>query len=211
MGKELIMRRIKKEEITQIVPVLTSAFSDYEQIQYIFGDLKKKDYIVSKVFEGQMRALFDKGDIYVTDDLKAVCFGYSTKRISIIRIMLKHSMYTYKYYRQLTKDDYKRLARNSKKSSGINNLFWQNKYVKKPYYYIMTVGVDPSMQGKGILKQLLNPIIEQCNKENMPIIIETHREINVHIYEKFGFQLVRTFSTKDKGLSKYCMVRYADK
>lgn len=204
------MRQIKKEEIPQIAKMLTSTFSNYEQILYLFEEMQQKDFILSKVFEGQMRALFDKGDIFITEDLKAVCYGFSTKKTSLIKLLILSGLYTYKYYRQLPKNDYKTLLTNTKKASETNNLFWLNKYVKKPYYYIMTIGIDPSMQGKGVLKQLLNPIIEQCKKDNMPMIIETHRKINVYIYEKFGFQLVRTFHSKDNGLSKYCMVRYSN-
>ncbi len=61
----------------------------------------------------------------------------------------------------------------------------------RDYIYVHTLGVKSDFQGQGIGKILLNEAIVKSEREKLPIYLETETELNVKIYERFGFKMVR--------------------
>jgi ribosomal protein S18 acetylase RimI-like enzyme len=55
------------------------------------------------------------------------------------------------------------------------------------YFYLMSLGTLPSMQGKGIGSALLKPVLDICDKDNIPACLETSDEKNIRFYQKHGF------------------------
>ena len=56
-----------------------------------------------------------------------------------------------------------------------------------PNIHLLIMGVSHECQGKGYGGQLLRAIIEKAEEERKPIYLETQKEENVSLYEKFGF------------------------
>ncbi|MFN8576875.1 MAG: GNAT family N-acetyltransferase [Candidatus Sericytochromatia bacterium] len=56
-------------------------------------------------------------------------------------------------------------------------------------YYLMSLGVIPEHQGKGIGSKLIKPILDKCDKERIPIYLETSNKDNLRFYEKHGFRI----------------------
>ena len=61
----------------------------------------------------------------------------------------------------------------------------------RPYLYIMTLGVDPSEQGKGYGSQLIEAAISLAKEKDQPIYLETETKQNVAMYERHGFKVVK--------------------
>ncbi|MGE3856533.1 MAG: GNAT family N-acetyltransferase [Dehalococcoidia bacterium] len=61
---------------------------------------------------------------------------------------------------------------------------------KEPHYYLLGIGVDPSRQGRGVGSSLLAPMAERCDREGMPAYLESSKERNVPLYERFGFRVL---------------------
>ena len=58
-----------------------------------------------------------------------------------------------------------------------------------PNIHLLIMGVSHESQGKGYGGQLLRAIIEKAEEERKPIYLETQKEENVSLYEKFGFSV----------------------
>lgn len=73
----------------------------------------------------------------------------------------------------------------------IIDLKWQNQFIKENYYRINIIAVAQEERGKGVFRELIMPIINQCNNNKIPIILETNNIEYIAIYEHFGFNLVK--------------------
>jgi ribosomal protein S18 acetylase RimI-like enzyme len=61
--------------------------------------------------------------------------------------------------------------------------------LKQPYWYLMMLGVTPEFQGQGIGSQLLQPVLEQADRQGMICYLETSNEAAVRLYQRHGFEV----------------------
>ncbi|MEX2446611.1 MAG: GNAT family N-acetyltransferase [Dehalococcoidia bacterium] len=59
----------------------------------------------------------------------------------------------------------------------------------EPHFYLLTVGVDPSAQGRGIASSLIRHVLDRCDREGIPSYRESSKESNIPIYEHLGYQV----------------------
>mmetsp|Transcript_1280 Transcript_1280/g.1870 ORF Transcript_1280/g.1870 Transcript_1280/m.1870 type:complete len:267 (+) Transcript_1280:356-1156(+) len=75
-------------------------------------------------------------------------------------------------------------------------------------YYLHVLAVDPSCQGQGVGKALLQTISKNADRFQVPLFLETHGERNIAIYSRFGYK-VESPLTVD--LSKYKDIEQSDR
>jgi ribosomal protein S18 acetylase RimI-like enzyme len=77
-----------------------------------------------------------------------------------------------------------------------------------PHYYLFALGVKPSAQGKGVGGLLLKNMLERIDREKMSSYLETQKESNVGLYQKYGFEVAAHGAfPKLKGLENWGMFR----
>ncbi len=57
-----------------------------------------------------------------------------------------------------------------------------------PHWYLVLLGTDPLVQGKGVGGQLLQPALDRADADGVPCYLETQKERNLSFYARFGFQ-----------------------
>ncbi|MEN9440654.1 MAG: hypothetical protein RLZ33_730 [Bacteroidota bacterium] len=62
------------------------------------------------------------------------------------------------------------------------------------FVHLWYIGVLPGLQGKGIGGNLMNEILNEASKNNLPIYLETSTERNFKFYESLGFSLKNAFT-----------------
>jgi len=67
----------------------------------------------------------------------------------------------------------------------------EKNHPKEAHFYLMVLGVDPSEQGKGTGSSLLAPMAERLDAEGMPAYLESSKERNLPLYERFGFKVTQ--------------------
>ncbi|EPX70953.1 N-acetyltransferase [Schizosaccharomyces octosporus yFS286] len=79
-------------------------------------------------------------------------------------------------------------------------------------WYLVYIGILPNKQGKGCFRRLVQPIMDLCNQQNLPIYLESSHPHNRAIYEHFGFRLQKTIFLKRETnhIPLEIMVREAD-
>ncbi|KAH8704050.1 putative GNAT family acetyltransferase [Talaromyces proteolyticus] len=85
---------------------------------------------------------------------------------------------------------------------------WTDK--ERGYYFCNIVTVRPEAQGKGIGRKLFEVVTDRADKEGVKCYLESSKdEPNVKIYEKMGFEMVKTMECEDGGevCQLFCMVR----
>lgn len=77
----------------------------------------------------------------------------------------------------------------------------------QPHWYLFMLGVSPTYQSQGIGSLLLQPILNQADKEGLPCYLETSTEGGVRFYKRLGFEVVRTGGLPEADLKFWTMKR----
>ena len=75
------------------------------------------------------------------------------------------------------------------------------------YLYLLVIGVDTKLQGKGFGRKLIGAAIEKSEREGLQLYLETELEENVKMYEHFGFRLLKRITLPIIDLPMWEMVR----
>lgn len=79
-----------------------------------------------------------------------------------------------------------------------------------PHYYLFALGVSPAAQGSGVGGLLLASMLRRIDEERMPAYLETQKEKNVGLYQRFGFEVAAEGAfPKLEGLCNWGMFRKA--
>ncbi|KAE8349617.1 hypothetical protein BDV28DRAFT_140902 [Aspergillus coremiiformis] len=62
-------------------------------------------------------------------------------------------------------------------------------------WYLQTLAVDPSLQGRGVGKRIMQAIFQLIGHQ--PLILECSREANVGFYQSLGFEVIDTITLAD--------------
>ena len=89
--------------------------------------------------------------------------------------------------------------------AGINAV--EKKHPGEPHYYLMVLGTEPELQGRGIGSQLMAPVLARCDQERVPAYLESSKEKNLPLYERNGFKVTEEFVIPDGGPKLWLMWR----
>jgi len=92
---------------------------------------------------------------------------------------------------------------------GANDVMgkFHKKYVPEPHWYLLIVGVDPSLQGRGLGSALVKEGLTRADEANCPCYLETSEERNLAFYERHGFVVVGTAPLGNGGPPGWAMRR----
>ena len=66
----------------------------------------------------------------------------------------------------------------------------EKRHPLEPHWYLALLGVDPTHQGRGLGRALLDPILDRCDENIEPAYLETQKPENLPFYSRFGFQIL---------------------
>ena len=79
------------------------------------------------------------------------------------------------------------------------------------HWYLWALGVEPGCQGKGIGSRLIQPVLTQADKGEVPCYLETQTESNVTFYQKRGFEVVSDGVVPGLEVRMWTMLREAQR
>jgi GNAT superfamily N-acetyltransferase len=68
---------------------------------------------------------------------------------------------------------------------------------QEPHWYLAFMGVDPARQNQGIGSALLAAVLARADAEGTPAYLEASSPVNVRLYERHGFRVVRELRVAD--------------
>lgn len=82
---------------------------------------------------------------------------------------------------------------------------WIYENVEGNYVHIDLLVVQKEYRGQKLGKKIIQYVLKEARKEQLPVTLETQNKDNVTLYEHLGFKTVDAFSYKQ--LTQYCMVQ----
>jgi ribosomal protein S18 acetylase RimI-like enzyme len=66
------------------------------------------------------------------------------------------------------------------------------RFVPEAHWYLLIVGVDPELQGRGLGSALIKEGLARADESNCPSYLDTSEERNLALYRRHGFEVVGT-------------------
>lgn len=83
----------------------------------------------------------------------------------------------------------------------------RKKFVSLDDWYIFQFGVTPAKQGIGLGSKIMKPILNWFDSEKIACYLETQKDVNVDIYNHFGFILKSVDTLPNKNIKQFAMLR----
>ena len=197
MNTEII--RLEEAQIDRATEALVDAFSKDPILQYILPEeISKRDKISRSFSEINLRYCQPLKNVYTTPEIKGIA------------AWIPPGEYPLNFWRLLQLGFYKIPLllgfRRLRKFLTLFSLFekYHKEDMHQPHWYLLILGVSEASQGQGIGSLLIQPILEQADKENLPCYLETSTERAVRFYQKHGFEILRKI---EKPISFWTMKR----
>ena len=201
--QKIVLYKIQKRDIRQVVNVLTNAFHNdplWNKICEGESDLEKR---FRAIFEIPIRLCLKYGEVYATsDNLEGIIAWVPGKYANMT---FRHMITSGAIGAAL------RMGSNiSKKMGPIFKPISEDRHEHMAghnFLYILIVGVANELQGKGFGKKLISTAIDKSEHEGYQLYLETEAEENVKMYEHFGFKLLKKITLPVVDLPMWEMTR----
>jgi len=190
---------IQKKDLKNAVNVLNNAFSEESMWKEVFND-EDKNRVLTEVM---VRFCLKYGNVLSTsDNLEGVmAIAPHDKDMTALRIIRSGAFFLSM-----------KISNEAKKLKVLSNAVEEAKKSLNldPYIHLLIMGVSQEFQGKGFGGKLIRAVIEKAETERKPIYLETQKEENVNLYEKYGFSVKKKIILPEPlNLPMWLMVRDA--
>lgn len=68
---------------------------------------------------------------------------------------------------------------------------------REPHWYLPLIGVEPLAQGRGLGAQLMQPVLDICDRDGTLAYLESSNGRNIPFYERLGFRVMARLQAGD--------------
>jgi GNAT superfamily N-acetyltransferase len=202
------MEKINDLMIGTVARVMAESFmTDPMNAAQLEGVGKKKELLKAHSYLHAKYALNSHSLNLLDGDPRAFLIGFDSKMKSRLNEMLLFLRIFLATIQILNLKELIRLIKNMKRNGAVLSFNWHNHFFTGRHYRIKIIAVDKELRGTGAFRKLITPYLGFVDKEQIPMVLETHNSNNVGIYEHFGFKLVKTITAPNTDIVQYCMIR----
>ena len=196
---------LDKAQVKAAGEVLGRALQDDPVSVYDIPDKEKRHAVIKYVFQMTSCLGVKYGETHATSlnlEGVAVWLPYINKEYKLITdigCLLKAKFY------KLGREAGKRIKPIEEYSTKIHREF-----APGDHWYLQTLGVEPTHQGKGYGSLLMKYMLEKIDNTNpLPVFLETSTEINVKFYKRFEFEVVKEGIIPGTDVDQWYLLRIA--
>ena len=193
---------VQKEHLKTCAVLMANAFHDDPSIRYLLGGKTtgKNDW---RYFLVLLKALYGSCYMLSSDETirnLLILFPPALKSVPALRFFASGGIRLWRWFKAGL------YTRSLAYESNCRRV--KNEILTENAYYCMCFAVRRDMQGCGLGSQLIKPVLRILDDCRMPLYLETHKKINVRIYEKLGFALADTCLIPGTDTPQYAMLRF---
>jgi ribosomal protein S18 acetylase RimI-like enzyme len=189
------MRKANREDKDRVVGILVKSFENDPYINWLIKSGKKHKQL-NALMNLAFEEIFLGGEVYLTDDETGVALWKRNRTggVSLANLLSK-VRFAYAFgWRKMV--DIVKMER-----------YVKSRHPKDDFLYLWFVGVLPEDQRKGNANELLDPVLKNCEKEKLPVYLQTANPQNVKIYERKGFEVFHEWSLENESALKVWFMR----
>lgn len=172
------VRRARPEDRNAIAATLARAFLDDPVMHWFFPDMDERDRRIERMFRLRVGSLLGQDETYTTDDHAGAAVWAQPNRWEMPP--LPGLLLTLRLL-PLTRTRTPLLARGWKLIDA--------QHPPEPHYYLAILGTEPEAQGRGVGSALLAPVLDDCDRNEIPAYLESSKESNLAFYARHGFRV----------------------
>jgi predicted N-acetyltransferase YhbS len=167
------------DEKAIVIKLLSQAFETNQSVNYIVKQDNKKQSRIRALMDYSFEICSMFGEVIVSEDKKACALILypQQKRTTLKSIWLDLKLI-------FSAIGFWNINKALTRESLINKL-----KPKKEMVYLWFIGVAPDQQHKGLGSKMLEEILDNSKRKNLPIFLETSTLTNLPWYERFGFEI----------------------
>jgi ribosomal protein S18 acetylase RimI-like enzyme len=174
------VRRIAPPDFPAVLRTLVRAFDDDPWFNFIAAqDDRRLERIEAWLRRGLVRRSFPFGETYTTTDFSGAALWippHSTHDGPLDEIEVRLALLRIAGWRRAGE------VREAMRLIDAG-------HSDAPSMELRVIGVDPAMQGRGIGRALIQPMLDRCDLGRLTISLMCTKERNVAFYRRFGFDV----------------------
>jgi len=173
------MRKADHSDKSVILDILTTSFDDNKSVNDVVRQDHNRVDRIRKLMAYSFNVCQAFGEVWIENDQQACALILfpDTKRITFRMLLWDFKL-------ALSVVGLGRVGAVLKRDGMI-----KSNHPKSPIAYLWFIGVRPKLQGKGIGSTFIQEVIQECDRKERPIYLETSMEKNLPFYQKFGFDI----------------------
>ncbi len=208
-GAQTEIRKATENDIPAVCKMITARMIGTVETSYHLDGISDKEKLFHQMITAQIEDIYRIGEIWIAGEYQGVLAGFYKSNVKLFHSIQSAVALNRKLGKNIDAADLKQLSANMKKMAGTQNARWRKQACGNTnYYYIQLVAIDSAMKGRGVFRQLIEPVLARLERENIPALIDTHDKDNVPIYEHFGFELVKEHRARSGApIAQYSMIK----
>ena len=179
-------RKATHEDAPVIVESLAQAFYDDPVFKWLFPDDDKRLGQSRRYFAGRAHSLLRQDETYTADGGIASAMWarpgeWHDPPLDVLR-----------QFMTLMPALGRRIPRSLQ---GLRVI--EERHPTRPHWYLAVLGTHPDRQGQGLGSALLQPVLGECDRLEIPAYLETGTERNVSFYSRHGFRVTEEIQLPD--------------
>jgi ribosomal protein S18 acetylase RimI-like enzyme len=192
---------LRPDQFGQAVEVLTRAFLNYPLMLYTVPDEARRLRATRALYAAVLYYTLRYGQAYTTADLQGAAGWLPPDRpFPTFLRMVRSGMLSVPF--RLGWSGLHRLQAADHVAEERHRL-----HAPGPHWYLWAIGVDPAHQRTGVAGRLMRPVLDRADRDALPCYLETHKDTNVKVYERYGFRVVSTNAIPGQPLTLWAMLR----
>ncbi|MEM7712749.1 MAG: GNAT family N-acetyltransferase [Cyanobacteria bacterium P01_A01_bin.68] len=177
-------------QIKRIARILAESFMDDPSFKFTYGENVKKIQALDAFFELFVNDAMQRGEIVIAPEDQGVCIWYP-ESVEIFN----------KQFEQILVDVASTVYNFAGEESGkrFEHLIQTigDKEPERTHCEVFFIGLKPEARGKGIGQNLIKPVLDYADKNQVSCYLVSSSSRNISFYERHGFQ-------------KYCPIKISD-
>jgi ribosomal protein S18 acetylase RimI-like enzyme len=193
--------RLTKAQVAPATAVLSRAFQEYPLVRTTVPNPARRPAATAALHGGVVRYCLRHGEVYTTPEVAgAACWLPPEEPFPTLFRMLRAGMHRVPF--RFGWSGYLRLSAVDALAQKLHHT-----HAPGPHWYLWLIGVDPEYQGKGVAAQLVLPVAARADADRLPCYLETHKEENVIIYQRLGFEVAERVELPMKAGTMWGLLR----
>lgn len=202
----------KNATIEQLTNLMVRSFIADPGIQAQLAGLQNGRAVFTSQCKGEIEAFSRAGLLTTAGEDDGLLIAFTLKQATEPQFAEYMQEGTKQILQEVSASDITALQKNAEGVLAITKTDWYLPFTNDRNVCILQViVVKPELRGTGVFRKLLTPLLKTCDREQLPVVLQTHVKDNIPKYEHFGFRIMETSTSDALHLTCWNMLREPEK